>query len=119
VISRKIRGSRIERFSAHNKGLRDCETLGKSRQSIEVAFDRHSDETRRQYRFRLDTSVSCSIYLLRQGLPFRGHYESESSKSRGNFLELVKVAANLKELIANVVSDNVPKNHTMVSPDIQ
>jgi len=45
----------IERFnrhvgdhnSAHNKALRDCETLRKPRQSIEVAFDRHSDETRR------------------------------------------------------------------------
>ena len=55
---------------------------------------------------------------LRQGLPFHGHDESESSESRGNFLELVKFVANLNELIANIVSDNAPKNHTMVSADI-
>ena len=117
----------IERFnrhmgdhnSAHNKALTYCETLRKPRQSIEVAFDRHSDETRRKYRLHLDTSISCSRYLLHQGSPFPGRDESESSESRGNFLELVKFAANLNELKANVVLDNALENHTMVSPDIQ
>jgi len=52
-------------------------------------------------------------------LLFHGYDESESSKSRENFLELVKFAANLNELIADVSLDNAPKNYIMVSPDIQ
>jgi len=57
--------------------------------------------------------------LLRQGLPFRGHDESEESENRGNFLELVKFAANLNELIASVVLDNAPRNDKLVSHLIQ
>jgi len=95
--------------SVHNKALRDYENLRRSRQSIEVALDRHDEETRRKYRIRLDTSVSCSRYLLCQGLPFCGHDESEDSENRGNFLELLKFASNLNELIASVVLDNTPK----------
>ena len=63
--------------SAHSKALRDYENLRRPRQSIELAFDRHDEETRREYRLCLNTSISCSRYLLRQGLRFRGHDESE------------------------------------------
>ena len=104
---------------AHSKVLIDYENLRRPRQSIEVAFDRHDEETRRRYRLCLNISISCSRYLLRQGLPFRGHDESEESENRGNFLELVKFAANLNELIASVVLDNAPKNDKLVSHLIQ
>ena len=56
------------------------ENLKRARQPIEVALDRHDEETRRKYWLRLNTSVSCLIYLLRQGLPFRDHDEFEESK---------------------------------------
>ena len=101
--------------SVHSKALRDYENLRRPRQSIEVALDRHDEETRKKYRLRLNTSISCSRYLLRQGLPFRGHDESEESENRRNFLEFVKFATNLNELIASVVLDNAPKSEKLVS----
>ena len=61
--------------SVHNKHLRDYENLRRPRQSIEVALDRHVEETRKKYRFHSNTSISCSRYLLCQGLPFHGHDE--------------------------------------------
>ena len=105
--------------SVHNKALRDYENLRRPRQSIEVALDRHDEETRKKYRLRVNTSIRCSRYLLHQGLPFRGHDESEESENRGNFLELLKFAATLNEVIANVVLDNAPKTEKLVSPCIQ
>lgn len=105
--------------SVHSKALRDYENLRRPRQSIEVALDRHDEETRKKYRLCLNTSISCSRYLLRQGLPFRGHDESEESENRGSFLKLVKFVANLNELIASVVLDNTPKSEKLVSYLIQ
>jgi len=105
--------------SVHNKTLRDNENLRRPRQSIEVALDRHDEEIRKKYRLCLNTSISCSRYLLCQGLPFRGHDESEESENRGNFLELVKFAANLNELIASIVLDSAPKSEKLVSNFIQ
>ncbi|XP_024197949.1 zinc finger MYM-type protein 1-like [Rosa chinensis] len=35
----------------------------------------------------LNASIDCVCFLLRQGLSFRGHDESESSNNRGNFLD--------------------------------
>ena len=57
--------------------MRDYENLMRSRQFIKVALDRHDEETRKKYRLRLDTFVSYTRYLLRQGSPFRGHDEYE------------------------------------------
>ena len=47
------------------------------------------------YKIRLKYSLRCLNFLLRQGLAFRGHDESEASINRGNFVELLKfLAAN-------------------------
>ena len=48
-------------------------------------------------------------YLLHQGLAFRGHDESEESKNKGNFRELVHTLANQNEAIRKVVLENAPK----------
>ncbi|XP_074299728.1 uncharacterized protein LOC141630881 [Silene latifolia] len=58
-------------------------------------------------------------YLLKQGLAYRGHQESESSSNRGNFLELLKWLAEKYETIAKVVLSKAPKNHKATSPKIQ
>ena len=104
--------------SIHSKALRDYENLRRPRQSIEVALDRHDEETRKKYQLRLNTSIRCSRYLLHQDLTFRGHDEPEESENRGNFLELLKFAANLNEVIANVILDNAPKTKKLVLPFI-
>ena len=67
----------------------------------------------------MNTLISCTRYLLRQGLPFHCHDEFEESENKGNFLELVKFAANLNELIASAVLDNAPKSEKLVSHFIQ
>ncbi|XP_023633335.1 zinc finger MYM-type protein 1 [Capsella rubella] len=58
-------------------------------------------------------------YLMRQGLPFRGHDESDESVNRGNFLELLKYTAGQNESVRKVVLNNAPKNNQMTSPPIQ
>ncbi|XP_010412600.1 PREDICTED: uncharacterized protein LOC104698923 [Camelina sativa] len=41
-------------------------------------------------------------HLLHQGLPFRGHDESDESTNRGNFLELLKYTAGQNEVVKKV-----------------
>ena len=63
--------------------------------------------------------VDCARFLLRQGLPFRGHDESKDSINQGNFRELLKWHSDKVDDIKKVVLKNAPKNHQMTLPDIQ
>jgi len=38
--------------------------------------------------------MEVTLYLAKQGISFRGHYEDEASKNRGNFLELIEKTKN-------------------------
>ncbi|CAN1169879.1 Zinc finger MYM-type protein 1, partial [Linum perenne] len=70
-------------------------------------FDKHSDQTKKDYRVRLEASVKCINWLLKHGLPFRGHDESED------------FYVSDIEHVKSVVLRNAPKNLQMTSPDIQ
>lgn len=70
-------------------------------------------------RARLNTSIDCVRWLARQALAFRGNDESETSKNRGNFLELVKFVAGHNPKIAANVLRNAPQNNMYISPGIQ
>lgn len=72
-----------------------------------------------EYRIRLNASIDVSRFLLHQGLPFRGHDESEESDNKGNFLEMIKYTAAQNETVCKVVLRNAPKNLQMVAPSIQ
>ncbi|KAL8502360.1 hypothetical protein ACS0TY_021487 [Phlomoides rotata] len=65
--------------SSHNKAWAQCEALKKQKQHIQYAFDKQTDQNRRDYRMRLNASIDCVRFLLRQGLAFRGDDESETS----------------------------------------
>ncbi|PIN22669.1 hypothetical protein CDL12_04614 [Handroanthus impetiginosus] len=104
--------------SAHNKTWKMCEDLMTQKQHIDVAFSKHSDKTRLEYRIQLGASVDCVRYLLHQGLPFRGHDESEESNNQGNFRELLQFLRDHNETI-NDVLENAPKNLKLVHADIQ
>jgi hypothetical protein len=56
---------------------------------------------------------------LNQGLTFRGHDESEESRNRGNFLELLKWLASNNEELDKYVLHNSPGNCSLTCPDIQ
>jgi hypothetical protein len=58
-------------------------------------------------------------FLLRQGLAFRGHDESEESSNRGNFIELLKFLAANSEEVDKYVQNNVPSNCSLTRPKIQ
>ncbi|XP_042380415.1 zinc finger MYM-type protein 1-like [Zingiber officinale] len=105
--------------SAHNQAWQKCVDLMKESQHIEVALTRQTEQARNLYRVRLTASVDCIRFLLRQGLAFRGHNESESSFNQGNFLELLKFVADHNEDIKNAVLQNAPENNQLISPEIQ
>ena len=80
---------------------------------------KQDDITNNEYRIRLNASIDVSRYLLRQGLSFRGHDESETSANKGNFMELLKYTAEQNEAVIKVVLQNAPGNNQMVSSKIQ
>ncbi|CAN1291988.1 Zinc finger MYM-type protein 1 [Linum perenne] len=77
------------------------------------------DEAKKDYRTRLEASLNCIKFLLHNGLPFRGHDESEFSSNKGCFLELLEFHARGRDSIQRVVLENAPQNQRMTSPDIQ
>ncbi|ESQ50115.1 hypothetical protein EUTSA_v10002275mg [Eutrema salsugineum] len=85
--------------SFHNSALKRADNLMKKGQSICHAFYKQEDAAKNEYKIRLNASIDTSRYLLRQGLPFRGHDESVDSTNKGNFLELVKYTAEQNELV--------------------
>ncbi|GAV90762.1 LOW QUALITY PROTEIN: Dimer_Tnp_hAT domain-containing protein/DUF4371 domain-containing protein, partial [Cephalotus follicularis] len=105
--------------SAHNKARRNCEALMNQKQHIHTIICRQSYRARQEYRTRLNASVDCVRFLLRQGMTFRQNDEYENSKNQGNFLELLKFLGNHNEDIDNVTLCNAPENQHMTAPKIQ
>ncbi|XP_028111772.1 zinc finger MYM-type protein 1-like [Camellia sinensis] len=105
--------------SAHNQTLSKCQDLLNQNQYIETIFFKQSDQARIEYRTHLNSSVDCVKFLLRQGLAFRGHDESENSSNQGNFLELLKLLVDHNEDVKVVTLSNAPQNLRLTSPDIQ
>ena len=83
--------------SAHNQAQRDCDALINQNRSIQVVLVKYSVRDKADYRMCLIASVDCIRFLLRQGLAFRGHDESQSLKNQENFLELVKFLGDHSE----------------------
>ncbi|XP_062086145.1 uncharacterized protein LOC133792253 [Humulus lupulus] len=71
------------------------------------------------YRVRLIASVDCIRFLVRQGLAFCGHDESQESNNQGNFLKLLTFLANHNEEVRVVALKNAPENLKLTSPKIQ
>ncbi|XP_052181936.1 uncharacterized protein LOC127794728 [Diospyros lotus] len=105
--------------SAHNKARIKCETLMNQEQHIQSAFFKQSKQVRSDYRIRLTASIDCIRLLLRQGLSFRGHDESENSKNLGNFLVLLQFLGDHNDEIKAVTMNKAPLNCKLTSPDVQ
>ncbi|RWR73422.1 zinc finger MYM-type protein 1-like protein [Cinnamomum micranthum f. kanehirae] len=76
--------------SVHNQAYEKCQNLLNQEQHIETIIVKQSSQARTDYRIRLKATLASIRFLLCQGLPFRGHDESEDSNNMGNFLELCK-----------------------------
>uniref|UniRef100_A0A2N9FFW8 DUF4371 domain-containing protein n=1 Tax=Fagus sylvatica TaxID=28930 RepID=A0A2N9FFW8_FAGSY len=93
--------------------------LLKPNQSIQSFHFKQTNQARIEYRTHLNASIDCIRFLLRQGLVFRGHDESEDSSNQGNFLELLRFLVDHNEDIKAVTLRNAPKNNMLISPAIQ
>ncbi|XP_070041856.1 uncharacterized protein [Nicotiana tomentosiformis] len=91
----------------------------RQQQSIIVAFDKQSDQIKREYWLRLNASVDVVRILLNQGFAFRGHDKSETSLNKGNFIEILSWYADKYDKIKPFVLKRAPKNNKMTSSDIQ
>ncbi|CAN6578228.1 unnamed protein product [Malus baccata var. baccata] len=105
--------------SVHNKARETATNLMNQATHIETAVSKHSDQARKAYRTCLNASIKCTKFLLRQGLPFRGHDESATSSNRGNYLELLQFLADNNDKVREVVMENAPGNLRLVAPSIK
>uniref|UniRef100_A0A0D3B8F7 HAT C-terminal dimerisation domain-containing protein n=1 Tax=Brassica oleracea var. oleracea TaxID=109376 RepID=A0A0D3B8F7_BRAOL len=105
--------------STHIIAAQMCEDLMNQNQSIVHALFKQDDKVKSEYRIRLNASINASRFLLRQGLPFRGHTEKEEAVNKENFLELVKYTGEQNDAIRKVILNNAPGNNQMISPVIQ
>ncbi|XP_042450598.1 zinc finger MYM-type protein 1-like [Zingiber officinale] len=71
------------------------------------------------YRTRLTAMLDVTRFLLKQGLPFRGHDESTSSSNRGNFLELLEWYSQRNEEVSKVIKQNALGNNQLTFLKIQ
>ncbi|KAH7651536.1 P-loop containing nucleoside triphosphate hydrolase protein [Dioscorea alata] len=105
--------------SIHNFAADKLELFKNRRQSVTQKISQHSSEMEVAYRVRLTAVLDIVRFLLRQGLAFRGHDESSSSKNKGNFLELLYWYGARVDKIAKTLKANAPGNNQMTAPKIQ
>ncbi|XP_021747708.1 zinc finger MYM-type protein 1-like [Chenopodium quinoa] len=98
-----------EHTSAHNQALGNLNAFKNQKGSIASGLSKQTEDTMSKYRKRLQASINCLRWLLLQGLPERGHDESESSSNRGSFLELLKFLPTKNFNIRKVVLENAPE----------
>ncbi|KAH7674053.1 Ribonuclease H-like protein [Dioscorea alata] len=89
------------------------------RQSVSHVLSSHGRQMEIDYRSRLTAVLDVVRILFVQGLAFRGHDESSSSKNKGNFLEILNWYAKRVEKVGNVINENAPGNNQLTSPLIQ
>ncbi|XP_062113052.1 uncharacterized protein LOC133824196 [Humulus lupulus] len=89
------------------------------KQQIEHILLNKNIKDRISYRVQLIASVDCIRFLIRQGLAFRGHDESQESNNQGNFLELLTFLADHNEEVRAVALKNAHENLKLTSPKIR
>ncbi|XP_060195124.1 uncharacterized protein LOC132624348 [Lycium barbarum] len=80
--------------STHNKCFNRMLDLKNQRQSIRASFSNLNEKDKSDYQIYLNASINLVRFLLRNGLSFRGHDESEDSEYKGLFLELLEFHGN-------------------------
>ncbi|XP_050379679.1 uncharacterized protein LOC126797032 [Argentina anserina] len=94
--------------SVHNQAILNCQALMNQKHHLESVISCQVEASKQNYYTLLNASIGCVYFLLRQGLAFRGHDESESSSNKGNFLELLEFLAEHNDSVKAVTFDNAP-----------
>jgi hypothetical protein len=105
--------------SAHAKAQEKYDRFTTPTTSIRESIAFNTTQYKALYKLLLKWTLKCLRFLLRQGLAFRGHDESEDSLNKGNFLELLNWLAGNFEEVDKVVLKNAPQNCKMTCHDIQ
>ncbi|XP_022847651.1 zinc finger MYM-type protein 1-like [Olea europaea var. sylvestris] len=105
--------------NAHNRARIKYEAFVNQKQNIDCVLFKKSKKTKDEYRIRLNASIDCVRLLLRQGLSFRGHDESENSRNQGNFLEFLQWLCDHNKETKDVCLSNALENLQLTSPKIQ
>jgi hypothetical protein len=105
--------------SLHNKAMKKCDDLLKTKQHIDVAFRSQSEAGKKAYLTRLNGSINVARILVKQGLSFWGHDESEKSYNKGNFREFHDYTTEQNLELRKVTGKNALANSLLVAPEIQ
>jgi Domain of unknown function (DUF4371) len=87
--------------------------------NIQAVVETQSVRQVMEYRIQLNATIDAIRFLLRQGLPFRRHDESESSDNKGFFLEKMRFLGDHNKEIDAVILNNAPQNLKLVALKIQ
>ncbi|KAJ7000332.1 hypothetical protein NC653_010959 [Populus alba x Populus x berolinensis] len=90
--------------SSHNTARIKCENLMNEKQSIMTLLSKQTVKSQSDYRTRLNASIERALFLLHQGLPFRGHDECECSSNQENYLELLHFLYRTMKLLKELLS---------------
>ncbi|CAM8920228.1 unnamed protein product [Rhodiola kirilowii] len=104
--------------SPHHKALLSWSDLMNQPAHISNRFGNFRTQEILDNRLRLKTSIEVVRWLAYQSCAFRGNDESDTSRNRGNFIELLRYTASLNSDVAKVL-DNAPRNATYTSPNVQ
>jgi Domain of unknown function (DUF4371) len=105
--------------SFHNQAMKKCDALQNQKLSIQNLLSKQTEQSKRDYVLRMKVSITIARLFLHQGLPFRGHDESENSHNKGHFLEFLGVYSKANEEMSMVVLRNAPRNLQMICPETQ
>ncbi|XP_076912635.1 uncharacterized protein LOC143571005 [Bidens hawaiensis] len=105
--------------SRHNHARVQFELFKDQRHNLDNVLSQQCKQDEIVYRVRLTAVVDVIRFLLKQGLAFRGHDESISSNSRGNFIELVKWYCERNDEVNKAFNSKSHGNNQLTSPKIQ
>jgi hypothetical protein len=104
--------------SAHNAAQERHNSYLTPNTIIDNRIEEVGNEEKRLYKICLTYSLRCLRFLLNQGSTFRWHDESEESRNRGNFLELLKWLASNNEEVDKYGLHNSLGNCSLTCLDI-
>ncbi|XP_020411107.1 zinc finger MYM-type protein 1-like [Prunus persica] len=105
--------------SVHNQSRKYCVDFMNQKQHIQTVLVKQSDQALIDYRICLTASLDYVRFLLKQGLPFRGNDESDTSNNKGNYVELLQFLADHDEKVKAVMLENALGNLKLIAPTIQ
>ena len=86
--------------------------MDKNKNSIASQTNSHHSAEVKKNRENLTIVIQILIFLAKQGLPLRAHDESENSKNKGNFLELIDLIASFVPSFKKFIENNSYLHHT-------